>query len=131
MATPASRAFVPGEGEHLVGHVQAVGGAGRPDALGGQDHVDAAAGAQVEHRLTLAQLRDRGRVAAAERCQHGGVGQLVALLGVIQRLAEIRRVILPVGAAAAAPTATALGALPSPRAPTRHIAPHLFAQLIG
>src|SRR5436190_9673913 len=31
------------QGEHLVGHVKAVRGAGLPDALGGQDHVDAAA----------------------------------------------------------------------------------------
>ena len=37
--------------QHLVGHVEPVGLAGRPDAPGRQQHVDAAARAEVEHRL--------------------------------------------------------------------------------
>ena len=53
--------------EHLVGHVEPVGGAGRPDAPGREDHVDASTGAEIEHDLTFAQVGDRGRVAAAER----------------------------------------------------------------
>jgi hypothetical protein len=40
-----------GEGEHLVGHVEAVGFAGGADAAGGEEHVDAASGAEVEDGL--------------------------------------------------------------------------------
>ena len=72
----------------------AVGGAGRADALRGEDHVDAAARAEVEHRLALVQVGDRGRVAAAERGERRRLGQLAALLGVVERLAELRRVAL-------------------------------------
>ena len=43
---------------------------GGPDAPGREEHVDAAAGAQVQHRLALAKLGQRGRVAAAERGEH-------------------------------------------------------------
>ena len=32
-----------GEGQHLVGHVQAVGLSGRPDPPGGEQHVDTTA----------------------------------------------------------------------------------------
>ncbi len=66
-STPASRLVGAGELEHLVGHVEAVGLAGRADAPGREQHVDAAAGAEVEHGLALVELGDRGRVAAAER----------------------------------------------------------------
>ena len=34
----------PSEVEHLVGHVESVGQAGRTDPLGGQQHVDPASG---------------------------------------------------------------------------------------
>jgi hypothetical protein len=64
-----------GEREHLVGHVQAVGLAGRADAAGGEQDVDAAAGAQVEHPLILTQLCDGDGVAAAERGCHRFGGQ--------------------------------------------------------
>ena len=73
-----------GEGEHLVGHVEAEDAAGRADALGRQEHIDAAARAQVEHPLALVQLGHGDRVAAAERSHHGRVGQLVALEGAVQ-----------------------------------------------
>ena len=56
-----------GERQHLVGHVEAVGLAGRADAARREQHVDAAAGAEVEHRLAGLQLGQRGRIAAAER----------------------------------------------------------------
>ena len=62
------------EVEHLVGHVQPVGQARRADAAGGQQHVDPAAGAEVEHGLALVQLGDRDRVAAAQRGEHRGLG---------------------------------------------------------
>ena len=101
LATPASRAFAPGEREHLVGHVEAVRDAGRADAARGEDHVDAAARAEVEHDLALVQLGDRGRVAAAERGGRGRLGQLAALLVGVEALAEAR-VSRAAGAAAAA-----------------------------
>ena len=92
-----------GEGEHLVGHVKAVGDAGRADALGGEDDVDAAARPQVEHDVALVQLGHRGRVAAAEARQGGRVRKVTALVARVQRLAEgARRVVLAAGAAAAA-----------------------------
>ena len=56
------RALRAGEVEHLVGHVEAVGRAGRADAAGGEQHVDPAAGAEVEHGLALVEVGDRGRV---------------------------------------------------------------------
>ena len=56
------------EREHLVGHVETIGFARRPDAARRQQHVDAAARTEVEHRLPGAQFRQRCRVAAAERC---------------------------------------------------------------
>ena len=90
--TPGVARVLLREREHLVGHVDPVGGARRADALRGQDHVDAAAGAEVEHRLALVQVGDRGRVAAAERCERRRLRQLAALLGVVQRLPEVARV---------------------------------------
>jgi hypothetical protein len=53
------------QGKHLLGHVEAVGDAGRPDPLRREDDVDAASGAEIEHRLALAEVGDGGRVAAA------------------------------------------------------------------
>ena len=55
------------ERQHLVGHVEAVGFAGRSDALGREQHVDAAAGPEVEHRLARFEREQGGRVAAPER----------------------------------------------------------------
>ena len=55
------------EREHLVGHVEAVGLAGRADAARREQHVDAAAGAEVEHRLARFQFGERGWIAASER----------------------------------------------------------------
>jgi hypothetical protein len=77
-----------GEVEHLVGHVEAVGGAGGGDATGGEQDVDAAPGAEVEHGHAVAQLGHRGRVAAAERGLEGAGGHLVALAGGVEAGAE-------------------------------------------
>ena len=75
--------------EHLVGHVEPVREAGRPDALGRQDDVDSAAGTQVEHGLALPELGDRRRVAASERGEGGSVRKLAALLDDVERRAEV------------------------------------------
>ena len=63
---PASAALAR-QLEHLVGHVEADRLAGRGDPAGGDEHVRAGPGAQVEHRLALVQIGDGGRDAAAER----------------------------------------------------------------
>ena len=73
-----------------------------PDALRRQQDVDAAAGAQVEHALAFAELRDRRRVAAAERREDGGLRQLRLLERGVQPGADRLRV--------AAATRAALGA---------------------
>ena len=58
------------EREHVVGHVEPVGFAGGADTLGGEQDVDAAAGAEVEHGFARLQLDQRGGIAAAERGEH-------------------------------------------------------------
>ena len=77
-----------GELEHLVGHVQPDRAARRADPPRGDEHVGAGARAEVEHRLALVQVGDRGRHAAAERRLDRGLGRPVGLAGVVQRLAE-------------------------------------------
>ena len=79
---------VAGELEHLVGHVEAEGLAGRADAARGQEHVDPAAGAEVEHGLSRVQIGDRRWVAAPERSEPGGVGQGVAIGGLVEIRSE-------------------------------------------
>src|SRR5438309_2356878 len=64
---PRLALVLAGEGQHLVGHVEPVGPAGRAHPLRGQEDVDAASGAQIEHRLAGRELGERGGVAAAER----------------------------------------------------------------
>src|ERR1035437_307390 len=59
------------EGEHVVRHVEAICFTSWPDAAGGQQHVDAAAGAEIEHGLAGAQVDQRGGIAAAERGEDG------------------------------------------------------------
>ena len=62
---------LPRERQHLVGHVEAVRLAGRADAFGRQQHVDAAARSEIQHRLARFEREQRGRIAAAERRRHG------------------------------------------------------------
>ena len=101
-----------GQLEHLVGHVEAVGLAGRADPPGREQDVDAAARAEVEDRLALVELGDRGRVAAAERGQLAASGSALAVAVVVERGAEDLR--SPVGedrsAAATSPLASACSA---------------------
>ena len=65
--------------DHLGGGVEAVDEAGRSDSACGQQHVEAAARAEVEHGVAFVELGDGGRVAAAEADPHRGVGQVVEL----------------------------------------------------
>jgi len=64
-----------GQVQHLGGHVQAVSLPGRADPAGREQHVDAAAAAQVQHRLPRAQVSYRDRVAAPQACPHRAIGQ--------------------------------------------------------
>ena len=57
---------LPGEGQHFIGHVEAVSLAGGTDALGGKQHVDAASRAEIEHGFTGIELGQCGRVAASQ-----------------------------------------------------------------
>ena len=84
-----------GEREHLLRHVEPVDDARGADAARGEQHVDAAARAEVEHRLSLPQLGDGGGVAAPEARRGGALGEACALVGVVQRLTELRRVVHP------------------------------------
>ena len=78
------RLILARERQHLVRHVEAVGLAGRTDALGRQQHVDAAAGAEIEDDLAGLQLRQRRRVAAPERRQQGLRGDARGLRVVVE-----------------------------------------------
>jgi hypothetical protein len=60
-----------GQGQHVVGHVEPVGFARRPHAPGRKQHVDAASRAEIQHRLTGAQIDESSWIAAAERSLHG------------------------------------------------------------
>ena len=77
-----------GEVDHLVGHVQPVGVTGRPDALGRQQDVDAAAGAEIEDRFARSEVRNSDRVAATEAGQPSTFRQAFEI--VVERGAETR-----------------------------------------
>ena len=74
------RGVVSSEREHLVGHVEPVGVTRRADAFGGEDHVDSAAGAEVEHRFAFIDLGtavgfpqpSEASLAAVGRDRHAG-----------------------------------------------------------
>src|SRR4029079_6258838 len=79
------------------------GEAGLPDALRGQDDVDSSARAEVEDGLALPELGDPRRIAAAERGKGGTVRKVAALLGGVERHAEVlARGALAAGAVSAA-----------------------------
>ncbi len=73
-----------GEGEHFVGHVEAVGFSGGADAARGKQNVDAAAGAEVENGFTSVELGERGGIRVAERSQHRLGWDLAGLRGVVK-----------------------------------------------
>ena len=73
-----------GEREHFVGHVEAVGFAGWADAPRREQHVDAAARAEIEHGFARFQFGQRRRIAAAERGVDGFGGNLAGLRGVVK-----------------------------------------------
>ena len=83
---PALRFVLVRQRQHLVGHVEPVGFAGRPDAPRGKQHIDTAARAEIEHHLARIQLRQRRGIAAAERGQQ----RLFRDLARLRRVVEIR-----------------------------------------
>ena len=54
-----------GQGQHLVGHVDADGPARWPDPLRGEQDIDPAARAEIQHYLARVQLGQRRGIAAA------------------------------------------------------------------
>ena len=69
-----------GELEHLDGGVEPVGETGRADPAGRQEHVDPAAGAEVQHDLARMEVGDGDRVAAAEADPHRRVREPVEVV---------------------------------------------------
>ena len=90
--------FVPfGELEHLIGHVKAIGEPGRADPARGEQHVDAATAAEVQHGLARFERGEGGGIAAAERCvQRVGWDEL----GIIVRVQPAGDEVVPARAAA-------------------------------
>ena len=116
LVAPALAAFARASVEHLVGHVDAVGESGRADPARRQQHVDAAARAQVEHPLARAQLGDRDRVPAAQAGRRPPrAGSSLLLVGAVQRRPE-----RGVDLAAATATAASLAAGRSNAAGVHH-----------
>ena len=73
-----------GEGQHFIGHVEAVSFAGGADAPGGQQHVDAASGAEIEDGFAGIELGQGGRIAATQRSEDSLFGDLPGLDSVVQ-----------------------------------------------
>ena len=96
----------PREREHLVGHVEPDRLARRAHAPRADQHVGAGARAEVEHRLALVQVGDRGRHAAAQRRAERAGGRALRLAVGVQARAEHAGL---VGAGDAAARARRLG----------------------
>ncbi len=77
---PGGRGVVAGQGDHVGRAVQAVSLPAGGDAAGRQQHVDAAARAQVQHRLAGVQRGDGDRVAAAQAGPQRAVGQVAGVV---------------------------------------------------
>jgi hypothetical protein len=99
----------PRQLEHLVGHVYAVGEAGRAHPPRREQDVDPAPRAQVEHALPRTQVRDDQGVPATEAGEQRGLGYLAGLVGPVEprRLQGGLGVATPraIGAAARRPAA--------------------------
>ena len=77
-----------GKLDHVGAHVEADDAALRAHLLRREEAVEAAAAAQVEHRLALVQAGDGRRVAAAER-REDVLRQVAQLFGGVQRLGDV------------------------------------------
>src|SRR5271157_5508486 len=75
------------QGQHLVGHVQAVSPARRAYAPRRKQHVNAAAGPEIKHRLARVELSQRRRIAASQR----GLQRVLGNLAGLGRIVEIGR----------------------------------------
>jgi hypothetical protein len=62
--------------------------AGRSHALGGEQHIDAAAGSEIEHGLPFMKVGDHQRVAASEAGEDRFVGELAPLGDVVELLTQ-------------------------------------------
>ena len=78
----------PGELEHLLSHVQADRPAARSDAARADEHVGARPRSKIEHGLSLAQVIDGRRHAAAQRRAQRARGCAVGIRSGAQGIAE-------------------------------------------
>jgi hypothetical protein len=115
-----------GEREHLVGHVEPVHGSRRPDAPRREEDIDAAARAEVEHRLAGVEVGDGVRVPAAEARGDGFLGHAGTLVGVVKAEAKRPRRLV---AATAAVAASAAGAVLGAERRLRVALPHLLSKI--
>ena len=90
LAAPSLGGIAAGQLEHLVGHVQAVGEAGRADPASREQDVDPATRPEIEHGLAFLQLGHCRWIAAAEAGQDGGIGQGSPVVLGVQDLPEGR-----------------------------------------
>ena len=78
------------EFEHLVGHVEAEGLAGRADPPGREQDVDAATGSEIENGLTFFEISDGSRISAAERGELYSFGQFASVAFFVEVRSEYR-----------------------------------------
>ena len=73
-----------GQGEHFVGHVETVRFPGRAHPLRRKQHVDAAAGTKIKHRLAGIELSQSCGIPASQRRKKSLFGNLPSLSGIVQ-----------------------------------------------
>jgi hypothetical protein len=121
-----------GELEHLRGHVHAVGETGATDPAGGEQDVDAAAGAQVRDDVAFVQVGDEQGVAAPEGGEDSlGRQPLPVGIGVQARPEDLRLVGSDGGAAAGRGVARSAAATADTRGRIRVALTDLGAQGVG
>ena len=76
---PRPASVIPGQAEHPIGHIQAIGPTGRADPASRQQHIDTAAGTQVEHRLAGLEAGDGDRITAAQAGRYRVLGDFALL----------------------------------------------------
>src|SRR5699024_1354461 len=73
-----------GDSEHLIEHINTIRVAGGANPPGTQQHINAAAAAEVEYNLTLVEFGKRSGVSTAERCVQCCERNHIGLIGRVQ-----------------------------------------------
>ena len=76
------------QGQHVVGHVEAVSFAGGANPLRRKQHIDPSARAKIEHGFARMKLGESGRISAAQRCPDRSFRQADHLRAVVQVLGD-------------------------------------------